>query len=482
MADPARTSPPPSTPHAESAAPGPQVNVTVILATLLLAGLSFALLQTMVAPAIPAIQTALGASTSATTWVLTGFLVSASVCTPIVGKLGDLYGKGRVLFVVLLVFAAGSVVAALADSIEVLIAARLVQGVAGGVFPLSFGIIRDTFPPAKIPLGIGIVSATFGIGGGLGLALSGVIVDNVGTRWLFLVGLLAVPAAFVALRSIPASPTRERTRIDWPGAALLSLGLAALLIGVSRANDWGWTAGRTLALMVGGVVVLAGWVAFELRVHEPLVEMRVLRRRPVLLTNLVGLLVGFAMFSSFLLVPLFVQAPEATGYGFGASVTEAGLYMVPSALVMLVAGPLAGGLAGRFGARATLIVGCVFTTLSFVFLAFLHESVLHIVISSALVGVGIAFALSSMANLVVNSVDQRDVGIATGINTIMRTVGGGFGATIAVAIVTAHTIGASTVPAEAGFTETFFVAAGVGLLAVLAAIAIPVARPVPGRA
>ncbi len=473
MSAPTRTSAPPGPPAQAAAAPAPQANVTVVLTTLLLAGLSFALLQTMVAPAIPSIQAELGASTSAATWVLTGFLVSASVCTPIVGKLGDLYGKGQVLVLVLLVFAAGSVIAALADSIEVLIAARLLQGVAGGVFPLSFGIIRDTFPPAKVPLGIGIISATFGIGGGIGLALSGVIVDNFGIHWLFLVGLLAVPAAFVALRAIPASPTRERTRIDWAGAALLSLGLAALLIGVSRANDWGWTSGRALALMLGGVVVLALWVAFELRVHDPLVEMRVLRRRPVFLTNLVGLLIGFSMFSSFLLVPLFVQAPESTGYGFGASVTQAGLYMVPGAVVMLVAGPLAGGLAARFGARATLIVGCAFTTLSFLQLAVLHDSGLHIVLSQALVGVGIAFALSSMANLVVDAVEQRDVGVATGINTIMRTVGGAFGGTIAVAIVTAQTIGTSPVPAESGFTEMFFIAAGIGLLALIAAIGIP---------
>jgi len=475
MSAPATRSPAPRRPEVAPAALAAETNVTVILATLLLAGLAFALLQTMVAPAIPSIQVALGASTSAATWVLTGFLVSASVCTPIVGKLGDLYGKGRVLFVVLLVFAAGSVIAALAESIEVLIAARVLQGVAGGVFPLSFGIIRDTFPPAKVPLGIGIISATFGIGGGIGLALSGVIVDNLGIHWLFLVGLLAVPAAFVALRAIPASPTRERTRIDWAGAALLSLGLAALLIGVSRANEWGWTSGRAVALMLGGVAVLVAWVAFELRVHEPLVEMRVLRRRPVLLTNLVGLLIGFAMFSSFLLVPLFVQAPERTGYGFGATVTEAGLYMVPGALVMLVAGPLAGWLAGRFGARATLIVGCAFTTVSFVSLAFLHDTGLHVVVSQALVGIGIAFSFSSMANLVVDAVPQRDVGVATGINTIMRTVGGAFGGTIAVAIVTAQTIGASGVPAESGFTETFLVAAGVGLVALLAAIAIPLA-------
>lgn len=190
-----------------------------ILASLLLAGLAFALLQTMVAPALPAIQRAFGTSPSTAAWVLTGFLVSASVATPIIGKLGDLHGKARVLFVVLLVFAAGSALAALANSIEVLILARLVQGVAGGVFPLSFGIIRDTFPPKRVPLGIGIISATFGIGGGIGLVLSGVIVDNLDVSWLFVVGLLGIPAAVVAIREIPPSPaTGTRTSTGWARA------------------------------------------------------------------------------------------------------------------------------------------------------------------------------------------------------------------------------------------------------------------------
>jgi len=451
-----------------------------VLATLLLAGLSFALLQTMVAPALPAIQRAFDTSASAAAWVLTGFLVSASVATPIIGKLGDLYGKGRVLTLVLLTFAAGSVLAALAESIELLIAARLLQGVAGGVFPLSFGIVRDTFPPHRVPLGIGIISATFGIGGGIGLVASGLIVDNADVSWLFVVGLLAVPAAVVAARAIPPSPTRERTRIDWRGAAVLSLGLAALLIGVSRANDWGWTSARVLALVLGGLAVLVAWVALELRTHEPLVEMRVLRRRPVLLTNVAGLLVGFAMFSSFLLIPLFVQAPERTGYGFGASVTEAGLYMAPSAAIMLVAGPLAGALGGRFGSRLTLIAGCLFATASFVLLAIAHSAGWHIVLSSVLLGAGIAFSMSSMANLVVESVAQRDVGIATGINTIMRTVGGGFGATLAVAIVTAETLPGTLLPVESGFTATFLLAAGVAALALLAAVAIPTGAVSPG--
>lgn len=183
------------------------------------------------------------------------------------------------------------------------------------------------------------------------------------------------------------------------------------------------------------------------------------------------------MFSSFLLVPLFVQAPDRTGYGFGASVTQAGLYMAPSAAVMLFAGPLAGALGGRFGSRLTLIAGTIFASASFLQLALLHSEVWHVILSSALLGAGIAFAFSSMANLVVESVPQGDVGVATGINTIMRTVGGGLGAQLAVAIVTAETLPGTPLPVESGFTATFLLSAGVAVLATFCALAIPGQKP-----
>src|SRR3954449_12998669 len=220
--------------------------VAPVLGALLLASLGYALSQTMVAPALPHLAQTYLTTSSATAWVLTGYLLSASVCTPLAGKLGDLFGKGRVLTYVLAIFGVGSVVCALAGSIEVLIAGRVIQGVAGGVFPLAFGIINDELPAEKRAVAIGLVSAMFGIGGGIGLPLSGVIVDNADLSWLFWIGLIALPAAVAVWRLAPASPARERTPVDWRGAAVLSLGLAALLLGISKANAWGWGSGRTV--------------------------------------------------------------------------------------------------------------------------------------------------------------------------------------------------------------------------------------------
>jgi EmrB/QacA subfamily drug resistance transporter len=462
--------------HGKPAAP--------VLGSLLLCALAYALAQTLVAPALPAITREFDTNPSASAWVLTGYLLSASVCTPLAGKLGDLFGKARVLTWIMVLFCAGSIVSGLASSIEVLIAGRVVQGVAGGVFPLAFGIINDELPPERRAVAIGTMSAMFGIGGGIGLPLSGAIVDNVDISWLFWIGLLALPAAILVHRLVPASPARERTSIDWAGAVLLSAGLAAVLIGISKANGWGWGSGPTLGVLLGGVAVLAAFVAYELRRSAPLVDMRVLAERPVLATNLTGFLIGIAMFGSFLMIPQFAQTAEANGYGFGMTVLESGLLMLPSSFVMLVCGPLAGHLGNRVGFRAVLAAGTVATTISFVILALAHETPMEFVIANVLIGIGISFGFASMANLIVGLVDPREVGIATGINTIMRSVGGAFGAAIVTALLTADTIGTSPIPTEHAYTEAFAISGVISVLALLAALWIPRPRgprraPVP---
>jgi EmrB/QacA subfamily drug resistance transporter len=451
----------------------PDPHPNAVLGALLVAALAFALAQTMVVAALPEIARGYDTSVATATWVLTGFLLSASVATPLLGRLGDLFGKGRVLTAVLLTFAAGSVVAGLASSIEVLIAGRVIQGAAGAVFPLSFGIIRDTFPTERVPVGIGVISAVFGIGGGIGLPLAGVIVDNADVSWLFWIGLVSLPAALGIWMLVPASPARERVRIDWAGAATLSVGLVALLLGISRANDWGWGSGPVLALLAGGVAVLAGWVALEARIGEPLVDMRVLRRRPVAATNITGFLVGFAMFGSFLLVPQFAQTSPQAGYGFGLSVTGAGLMMLPSAGAMLLAGPLAGTLGNRFGSRAVLTAGTIFAGASFAVLVEAHSAEWNFLVAMALLGVGLAFSFASMANLVVQSVDAGDVGVATGINTIARTIGGAFGAAVIATILASNTLAGTPLPAEGAYETAFVISLGGATLALLASLWVP---------
>jgi EmrB/QacA subfamily drug resistance transporter len=446
---------------------------TPVLLTLALACIAFSLSQTLVVPALPSLANEFDASQSAVSWVLTGFLVSASIATPIVGKLGDLFGKGRMLTVVLTLFSAGAVVNALAGSIEVVIAGRLLQGVAGGVFPLAFGIVRDTFPREHIPGGLAMISAIFGIGGGIGLPLSGVIVDNLDLQWLFWINLIALPAAFAAHRLIPPSPPVKNAKVDWLGAVILSGGLAGILLGVSQGSEWGWGSPANVGAIGGGLLLIALFVAVEGRVSQPLIDLQVLRRRSVAATNLTGFMVGAAMFSSFLIMPQFAQAPEVTGYGFGFTVTEAGLLLMPTALAQLLAGPPSTKIAARIGFRSLLSLGAVLITLSFLINTFAHSHAWELVLGGVLLGAGITFAFAAMANLIVDAVAQTEVGIATGINTVMRTVGGSFGAAAATAILTASELEDLPLPTEGAYTAAFAFSSVAGVLALLASRLVP---------
>src|SRR5215212_1126596 len=358
------------------------------------AALAFALAQTTLIPALGELAGELHTDASGVAWTLTGYLLSAAVCTPVFGRLGDMFGKRRLLVISLAVFGAGSVVAALAQSLGLLVAGRVLQGAGGGIFPLCFAIIRDEFPREKVSSSIGLISATFGIGGGAGLIIGGTLVDGASYHWIFWLGAaMAVAAAVLTQLLIPESPNRAPGRIDFRGAAVLAVGLVLPLLAIARASQWGWGSARTLGMIAAGIVILAGWVALERRTKQPLADVELLGRPPVLMTNIATLLVGFGMFGSFILIPQLAEAPESTGYGFGLSATGAGLLMLPGALVMLVAGPFAGVLVRRFGGRVPLSLGAIISAAALALMAVEHSSqgamlAWNVVLS---IGIGLAF-------------------------------------------------------------------------------------------
>jgi EmrB/QacA subfamily drug resistance transporter len=456
----------PATPHRQ--------HYGITLAVLAISALAYALSQTMVAPALPEIQRELHTSATSVTWVLTVYLLTASIATPVIGRLGDMYGKERMLLLTLVAFGAGSLVAALSHSIAVLVAGRAIQGAGGAVFPLAFGIIRDEFPREKVASGIGLISATFGIGGGGGLVLAGVITDHLGYEWIFWLALVAVAIAIVATHFfVPESPVKAPAKIDWAGTALLSLGLGSLLLAVSEGNNWGWTSALTIGLIAAALAVLAVWTLVERRVLQPLVDMRMMQRRGVWTTNLTAFLVGFGMFSSFVLIPQFVETPLSTGFGFGASVTAAGLFLLPSTMVMLFAGPGSGLLGHRYGSRVPLLMGTPLAALAFGFLAVAHSEHWQVYVASALMGAGIGLSFAAMANLIVEAVRPDETGVATGMNTIMRTIGGAIGGQLAASLVAGHVAAGTGLPAETGYTQAFALSALAMLLAFAATLAIP---------
>jgi EmrB/QacA subfamily drug resistance transporter len=457
----------------------PHYNLTFSI--LAISGIAFALLQSLVAPALPDIEKELDASPTSVTWVLTAYLLSASVLTPIVGRLGDMFGKERTLVCSLGALGAGSLLAALAKDINVLILARVIQGGGGAIFPLSFGIIRDEFPRERVATGIALISAILGIGAGLGIVLAGPIVEALSYHWLFWFPFFLVVIATVAtVFFVPESPIKSPGRVNWGGAALLSGWLVCLLVAISQGSDWGWTDSRVVVLLVAAPVLLVAWIANERRAAEPLVDMEMMRIRGVWTVNAAAFLVGAGMYSSFVLIPLFTETASSAGYGFGASVTQAGLFMLPSTAMMLFVSPLAGRLTNRVGARVPLILGSGVTCLSFTFLAVAHDERWEFYVGTALLGIGIGLAFASLANLIVAAVRAEQTGVATGMNTVMRTVGGSVGSQVGASVLAATVVG-SALPTEHGFTVAFLLAAGACGLATLASFAVPKPPRAAGR-
>ena len=454
----------------------------VTFALLAVAAVAYALLQSLVAPALLTIQEDLHTTTSGAAWILTAYLLSASVMTPIAGRLGDMYGKKRALVAMLVVLALGTALAGLASTIGVMIVARVIQGAGGAVFPLAFSIIRDEFPRERVPHGIAMISAIMGIGGGLGIVLAGPIVQHLNYHWLFWFPLVAVVIAAAGIvLFVPESPVRTPGKIDPIGGFLLAGWLVALLVPISEGPVWGWTSARTVGLFAVSALLLAAWVGSESRSRAPLVDMTMMRLRPVWTTNVAALVIGFGMFASFILVPQFVELPESTGFGFGATITQAGLFMLPATIGMILSGPVAGRLSSTVGSKVPLLLGAAISAVAFLMLTVAHSSPWEVYVAMLVMGVGIGFAFASMANLIVESVSPHQTGVATGMNTIVRSIGGAIGSQVSAGIVTA-TATASGVPTERGFTIAFAAAAGALVIGFGVALLVPAPERAPAAA
>lgn len=437
---------------------------------------SFAMLQSLLAPVLPTLQSELNTSQSAVSWVLIAWLLSAAVATPILGKVGDMIGKARTLVLALAAIGLGSLIAALAPSIELVIAGRIVQGLGGAIVPLSFGIIRDEFPPARVPSAVGILSAVIAVGSGLGTVLAGPIVDLFGWHGLFWVPLAVVAVtATLAQLFVPESPVKAGGTINWLAAALLAAWLIALLLPLSLGTRWGWSSPAVIGLFIAAVGLAAAWVTVELRSSNPVIDMQMMRLPAVWTSNLVALLFGAAMFAVWVFLPQLIQVPSSAGYGFGATVSEAGWVMLPMLVSMAVAGVFSGRLARVVSFKLQLAGASAVIALSCVALAMLHASIWEVAVISGAYGIGLGLAYAALTSVIVQSVPPSQTGTAVGMNANIRTIGGAIGTAVMTAVVTAHHA-ADGVPAEAGFVTGFLLFAGVAALAMVVSLLIPGAR------
>jgi MFS family permease len=444
-----------------------------VLGALILASLAYSTTQTLLVPALPGIQRDLGTTAVGATALVSVFFVSGAVTTGVVGRLGDMFGKRRLLVIELALFSFGAVLCALAPTLPLLLAGRMVMGTGLAIFPLSFAIVRDAFPRERVPGAVVALAATGGTGAALGQALGGPVADNLGYHWVFWIGAITGTASIAAvLLLVSESPERSPGRVDLVGALLLGLTLAGPLFAISQTPTWGWGGTPTLLLIAAGLACGVAFVRFERRRSDPLLDFETLLDRRVALTNLVTMLTGFSMFGAAVIFTQFFQEPTSTGYGFGASATQAGLYLVPGYLMIMAASPLSARLSARAGAKVTLVVGCAAAFTALVLMAAAHHTRLEMYLWPTLLYAGIGFAFGATPNLIMESVPARHTAQSTAFNLVLRNIGTSLGTQIAATFIVAS-IAASGLPREVGYTRAFAFQALCAGLAALIATTIP---------
>jgi len=450
-----------------------------IVAVLAFAGLCSSFMFTLMVPIQSKLPELLNASREDTAWVVTSTLLAAAVITPISGRLGDMYGKRRIVLVLVAVMVVGSVVAALSPGIIGIIVGRTLQGAIVGVVPLGISIMRDVLHEDRVDSAIAFMSATLGVGGALGLPISALVTERSDWHVLFWMAAALGAAVFVlVLWIVPVSVLRTAGRFDFVGAAGLAVGLIGILLAISRGNEWGWGSLAVLAFGLGGLVVLLAWGWYELRISEPLLDLRVAARPAVLLTNIASVAMGFSLFASNVVYPQMLELPLATGAGFGLSLLAASLIIMPSGLVMMLLSPVAGRIASRTGPKLLLLLGALSLIAAYGFTLLFSSEVWHILVANILIGAGIGFGYASMPMLIMRSVPQSETGASNGLNALFRSLGTSTAAAVIGAVLATYSVNFEglQVPTTTGFTLSLILGGAAALVALVVALFIPAKR------
>jgi len=453
----------------------------LVIAVLAFAGMSASFMQTILIPIQGKLPELLGAGRDDTAWVITVTLLVSAICTPVSGKLGDMYGKRRIAVVLLSLLITGSLICALSPTVVPLIIGRALQGTGMGVIPLGISILRDTLPKERLGSAIALVSATLGVGGALGLPISALVTEHFDWHVLFWVAAcLGGLALTLYLLLVPAGSATTHGRFDVIGTVGLAIGLTGLLLAVSRGNEWGWTSAPTISWMGTGIIALLLWGWFELRRTNPLVDLRVSARGTVLMTNLASIAMGFALFSSSIVFPQLLQLPEAAG-GLGLHLLNASLILMPSGLAMLAMSPIAGRIERQIGPKPLLIAGAVIIALAYLAAVLLDLTIWLVLGINTGIGVGIGLGYAAMPTLIMQAVPVNETGAANGLNTLMRALGTSIAAAAIAAVLanSATKTPTGSMPSETGFElALIFGLVAAAVCAVLAAL-IPKPKPAP---
>lgn len=440
-----------------------------IVAVLLAMGMCASFLFTLVVPIQSRLPELLNSTRDDTAWVLTATLLASAIVTPIAGRLGDMYGKRRIILVLLVVTLLGSLVIALTSNVAVVIAGRALQGAMAGVIPLGIAVMRDVLPAHRVDSAIAMMSATLGVGGAIGLPASALITEYADWHALFWVTTLLCAVAFgLVLWVVPASVLRAGGRFDFLGALGLAAALMCVLLAISRGSSWGWLSAPTLLTGLGGVFIALLWGWYQLRAQDPLLDLRVAARRPVLLTNLASTALGFSLFASNVVYPQILEQPASGGVGFGLTLFYASLIIMPSGIIMMLLSPVAGRLAGVIGPRILLMMGAIALILAYGFSIAFHSEVWQILVANLLIGVGIGFGYAAMPMLIMRSVPQSESGASNGLNSLCRSLGTSVAAAVMGAVLAASSMDSETgMPTASGYQLSFtlgIIAAGIAFV------------------
>lgn len=450
-----------------------------------LGALVVSLAQSVLIPVLSILPVQLDTSASNVTWLLTSTLLVGAVSVPIMGRLGDMFGKRLMLLVAIGALVVGSLLTAVTDNIGLLILGRAIQGMSAAAIPLGISLLAVTMPRERVSGAIALISAMLGIGGSLGLPLAGFVAEHADFHALFWITAGAGLVAFAGiLLIVPESPARSGGRVDLVGAGLLAAALVSLLLPLSQGSVWGWSDPRVTTLLVASVVLIVGFGWSQTRIREPLVDLYALRRKPIVITNVASILFGFALFASFIGTASYVEAPAASGYGFGSSLLIGGLAMLPSGLAMLLFSPVAAALIDRRGAPQTLALGAALVALGWLLRIVVNDSLWQIIVGAAVVGIGTGIGYAAIPSLINQHTPAAEIAAANGLNSLFRALGSSLASAIGGSILAANTviIGSFAVPSLGAYRGLFALCALASVLVAVLILFIPHRRTAPASA
>ena len=450
------------------AAPVLRIGTPGVAAISILAGAT-GTLESVVSPTLPLLQRELSIDPAQGALLSIAMLITGALTAPLAGVLGDRHGGKRVLIWLMAVVAAGGLVSALAPNLPVLLTGQVLQGAMVGAMPLSFILMRKLLPEERSSVAIGVISGFFVGGGMFGTLIAGPIAEGLSRHWMFAIPTFAIIVAtfFVHKLAPDDQPSRTDAKIDWPGLVLLGGIVLTFMAGLATAPSMG-----SQPLLLAGVVVLlalfvTGWTIVERRAAAPMFDLRLLAKPAIWRSYVVTFAVCIGAALSIYLVPQLF-AVSGDGYGFGASPTDIGRYLLPAAAMAAISGPLSGLGVRRFGTTAVVAAGIVIMTACLIGMAFVHTEVWHLVVGKALISLANGACITALVIKTATSVDHGTTGTATSFVLVIRVLGFATGAQVGGAILTAGTPGGSDVPAESAYVTALLIASVVTALSLLA--------------